>query len=61
MMACKYCKESVVMPIITPSKRYMYIAIGSDGIVRLLDDYTVTRELVKANYCYFCGEKLGDE
>lgn len=39
----------------------MYLAIGSDGIMRLLNDYTVARELVKANFCFHCGEKLGGD
>lgn len=60
-MACEYCNNSVVMPIRTPSSRYMYLAIGSDGIMRLLNDYTVARELVKANFCFHCGEKLGGD
>lgn len=59
MMTCEYCKDSVVMPIKSPSKQYKYIAIGSDGAIRLLNDYTVTRELAQANYCFHCGEKLG--
>lgn len=60
MMACEYFEKNVVMPIRQPSKRYQYITIGSDGIIQLLNDYTVTRELVQANYCFHCGEKLGD-
>lgn len=59
-MACEYCENSVVLPILSPSNQYRYIAIGSDGVMRLLNDYTVTRELVQANYCFFCGERLGD-
>lgn len=59
-MACEYCEKNVAMPINRPTRQCKYIAIGSDGIMRLLNDYTVTRELVRANYCWNCGEKLGD-
>ena len=59
-MACKYCENSVAIPIINQSNQYRYIAIGSDGVIRLLNDYTVTRELAQANYCFHCGRKLGD-
>lgn len=60
-MACEYCENQKVFPIIQQSRQYKYMVIDAMGMLCLANDYTVTRELANANYCFNCGEKLGDE
>lgn len=61
MMACDYCENQKVLPILNQSNQYKYLAIDATGMLCLVNDYTVTRELAQANYCFHCGEKLGGD
>ena len=55
-MACEYCEDS---------KHIFTGTVDEDPIVYIEDaeivlDYDGVFETVDANYCFHCGEKLGD-